>query len=250
MRLQLVRHATLWLEYSENKFLVDPMLSDVGQNPPIMNSTNDRRNPLVPLPFAMDTWLKPDALILTHLHQDHWDEIAVGTLSESIPIMCQPGDDSAVSSSGFNLVTVVHDRLTFKNVTIIRTSGQHGSGDIGKEMGRVSGYIFKSDGYPSLYIAGDTIWCEDVKQAIDAHQPDIIVVNAGGARFEFGEPITMDTDDVVSLCRYVPHARVVAVHMDAINHCLVKRTDLRERLFVEGLNNQVLIPEDGEWIEV
>jgi hypothetical protein len=34
--------------------------------------------------------------------------------------------------------------------------------------------------------------------------------------------------------------------MDAINHCLVTREDLKSRLAAEGLMHQVMIPNDGE----
>jgi hypothetical protein len=83
---------------------------------------------------------------------------------------------------------------------------------------------------------------------LKAHRPDITVVNAGGARFEVGNPITMDADDVVSLCQYAPFTKVVAVHMDTINHCLVSREDLYSRLMSEELLDQVVIPGDGDWI--
>ncbi len=249
MRLQLIRHATLWLEYRGTNFLVDPMFSDAGQNPPIANSTNDRRNPLVSLPSINNDWLNPDAVIVTHVHRDHWDDKAKDALSKNTPIICQSDDESIFTSAGFNSVTATKEDAIFMGVTIIRTSGQHGTGDIGEQMGVVSGFVFKGTGEPTIYIAGDTIWCHDVMQVIDTHQPDIIVVNAGGARFASGDPITMDTDDVVNLCRYAPTASVVAVHMDALNHCLVTRTDLQSILNSEGLQDQVVIPDDGEWIE-
>jgi L-ascorbate metabolism protein UlaG (beta-lactamase superfamily) len=248
MKLQLIRHATLWLQYAGVNFLIDPMFSDAGANPPIDNSTNDRCNPLVPLPFAIDFCMNPDAVLVTHLHRDHWDEAAATSLTKSIPILCQPNDDAVIASSGFTSVTTINETLTFKGVTISRTSGQHGTGDVGKKMGQVSGYVLKADGQPTLYITGDTVWCDDVKQALNAVQPDITVVNAGGAQFAAGDPITMDADDVVSLCKYAPYTKVVAVHMDSINHCLVTRVELHSRLAVEGLLDQVAIPVDGEWI--
>jgi L-ascorbate metabolism protein UlaG (beta-lactamase superfamily) len=248
MKLQLIRHATLWLQYSGVKFLIDPMLSDAKVNPPIVNSTNDRRNPLVPLPFAIHDDLHPDAVLVTHLHRDHWDEAAAMVLSKSTPILCQPDDDITIASSGFSSVTTINETITFKGVTIIRTSGQHGTGDIGKKMGQVSGYVLQSDGQPTLYIAGDTIWCDDVMKALDELRPDMTVVNAGGARFTVGDPITMDADDVVNLCRYAPYTKVVAVHMDTINHCLITRADLYSRLVDEGLLDQVMIPADGDWV--
>jgi hypothetical protein len=43
----------------------------------------------------------------------------------------------------------------------------------------------------------------------------------------------------------VPGARVVAVHLEAINHCLQTRADLHQRLHEEGLTDQVTVPEDG-----
>jgi L-ascorbate metabolism protein UlaG (beta-lactamase superfamily) len=248
MKLQLIRHATLWIQYAGAYFLIDPMFSDAGVNPPIVNSTNDRRNPLVPLPFSIHGGFHPVAVLVTHLHRDHWDDAAAAALSKSTPILCQPDDDATIASSGFTSVTTIKETLTFKGVTIIRTRGQHGTGDIGKKMGHVSGFILKADGQPTLYIAGDTIWCDDVKQALYAHRPNMTVVNAGGARFSEGDPITMDADDVVRVCQYAPFTKVVAVHMDTINHCLVTRADLYSRLEAEGLIDQVAIPRDGDWI--
>ncbi|KRE75279.1 MBL fold metallo-hydrolase [Paenibacillus sp. Soil750] len=248
MKLQLIRHATLWLEYAGIKFLIDPMFSDAGVNPPIVNTTNPRRNPLVPLPFPITEIDQPDLIIVTHLHGDHWDGAAEEALPKSTPILCQPGDEGAFKAAGFTSVTAIQESFTQQGVTLFRTSGQHGTGEIGKLMGQVSGFVFKAENEPTLYLAGDTIWCDDVQQALETYLPDWTVVNAGGAQFEVGDPITMDANDVVSLCRYAPFTKIVAVHMDAINHCHVTRADLRGRLGVEGLLEQVVIPEDGEWV--
>ena len=68
----------------------------------------------------------------------------------------------------------------------------------------VSGFVLSTSGQPTLYIAGDTVWCPVVAGAIDTHAPDIIVVNAGAAQFLEGGVITMDVDDVVQVCRAAP----------------------------------------------
>jgi hypothetical protein len=75
------------------------------------------------------------------------------------------------------------------------------------------------------------------------------VVNAGAARFLEGEPITMTTADVLAAVEHVPGARVIAVHMDAVNHCLLGRTEPRERLGASGAADRVILPEDGERLE-
>ncbi|WP_410513845.1 MBL fold metallo-hydrolase [Paenibacillus sp. BR2-3] len=249
MKLQLIRHASLWLEYGGITFLVDPMFSGQGENPPIMNSANNRRNPLVPLPGPVDQWLSPDVVLVTHLHQDHWDHAAVSLLPHDVKLMCQPGDHKTIAGQGFNDITAVHDVVSVGRVSLTRTSGKHGTGAIGRRMGAVSGFIFEAEGEPTLYLAGDTIWCNEVQQALDLHDPEVTVVNAGGARFRCGSHITMNEQDIVDLCSYAPNTSVIAVHMDSINHCLVTRELLDRRLRQELLLDRVALPLDGEWYQ-
>ncbi|WP_410772506.1 MBL fold metallo-hydrolase [Fontibacillus sp. BL9] len=248
MKIQLIRHATLWVEYGGLTWLIDPMLAESGAYPPFPDTPNDRRNPLVPLPEPAASWLAPDVIVVSHLHADHWDAAAQELLPKTTPILCQPGDEEAVRSAGFNSVAAVRDSLEYRGVSLTRTGGRHGTGEIGERMGRVSGFLFRAAGEPDLYIAGDTIWCEEVREALDLHRPEIAVVNAGGARFMTGDPITMDTGDIASLCRHAPDTRFIAVHMDAVNHCLTTRENLRQYLAAEGLTGRVLVPGDGEWI--
>ncbi|HEU5140774.1 MAG TPA: MBL fold metallo-hydrolase [Bacillales bacterium] len=246
MQIQLIRHATLWVEYQGKSILVDPMFGAAEEYPPIQNATNDRRNPLVPLPVSIEKINEPDLIIVTHLHNDHWDPEAIKSLPKETLIFCQPGDKETIHQSGFTNVTEVASSVQLSNITFDRTDGEHGTGDIGKKMGQVSGFILRANDEPTLYIAGDTIYCDKVTEALDEYQPDYTVVNAGGARFAKGDPITMTPEDVVSVCRHSPKTKVVAVHMDTINHCLDTRDDLRARLEEEKLSTRVSVPEDGE----
>ena len=244
--LQLIRHATLAISYGGTVFLLDPMLDEAGHRPPIAGSANDRRNPLVELPFPLAELPRPDALLVTHLHADHWDETAARSLDPDIPVFTQPGAGAALRQAGFRQVGEVEASVRIGRVTVRRTGGRHGTGDIGERMGAVSGFILTTEGEPSLYIAGDTIWCEEVKEAIDRYAPEWIVANAGGARFAEGDPITMDEEDIIRLAEYAPDSRIIAVHMDSINHCLVTRGALRAALRSRGLSERVLLPADGE----
>ena len=113
-------------------------------------------------------------------------------------------------------------------------------------MAPVSGFVLRAPGEPTLYVAGDTVWHPEVEAALDEHQPRVVVVNAGAARFNVGDPITMTAEDVARVCRHAPGAAVVAVHMEAINHCLLARDELRSYLERVGLSEQTLIPLDDE----
>ncbi|MNM97938.1 hypothetical protein D3C81_1104570 [compost metagenome] len=59
----------------------------------------------------------------------------------------------------------------------------------------------------------------------------------------------MNEQDVIHLARCAPYTQIVAVHMEAINHCLVTREDLGVQISSQGLGSQLHIPLDGEWME-
>jgi hypothetical protein len=104
-------------------------------------------------------------------------------------------------------------------------------------LGPVSGFVLDD-----LYLAGDTVWYEAVEETIARHRPRVAVVNAGGAEFLEGGLVVMGVEDVREVTARVPV--VVAVHLEALNHCFLTRTQLREA--VPG----VLVPDDGETLEL
>jgi L-ascorbate metabolism protein UlaG (beta-lactamase superfamily) len=249
MRLRFIRHATLYLEYGGHKLIVDPMLDDAEARPAIENSPNPRRNPLVSLQRSpQEVITGVDAVLVTHTHSDHWDGTAARLLPKGLALYCQPEDEQKFSSSQFTNVRSVANVVEWNGIEITRTSGQHGIGEIGKQMAPVSGFVLRAATEPSLYIAGDTIWCEEVSTALQKFKPDVIVVNAGAAQFLAGGAITMTAEDVIQTCLAAPDAQVVAVHMEAINHCLLTRTELAFQLEAARLSDRTTIPEDDTWV--
>jgi len=247
MKIHFLRHATFLLEVGKVKLLVDPMLSAKEAMDPVGNAANTLRIPMVDLPLgeaALNKMLTQlDGVIVTHTHRDHWDVRAQELIDKHTPLIIQPADEEVIRQQGFTSVYPVNSSLDFKGIRIYRTGGQHGTGEIGLKMGHVSGFVLEHDG-KRLYVAGDTIWCEEVAHALQTYKPDFIVVNAGAAQFLKGGPITMNGDDVVRVCEAAPEAKVIAVHMDTVNHCLLKRADLKKVLADRAISNCVL-PEDG-----
>jgi L-ascorbate metabolism protein UlaG (beta-lactamase superfamily) len=240
MRLRLIRHATLLVRVADRTVVVDPMLDPAGARAAVPNTENELRNPLVELPEPPEIIAGlVEGIVVTHLHQDHFDATAAELLPAGVPLFCAPSDADALRERGFTDVRPVDAAADWDGVRIARTEGVHG------ELGPSPGFVFAADDEPSLYVAGDTIWCDEVRVALDEHAPDVVVVNGSAARFTGGEPLVMSTDDVVAVARYAPAARVVVVHLEAINHCLETRADLHQRLHEEGLTDQVTVPEDG-----
>jgi len=242
MRLTAVRNATLLLEIGGLRLLAEPALDDAEARPPIEGTANPRRNPLVPLPVPAEELVRGlDAALVTHLHRDHLDSTGEELLQRDIPVFCQPGDEERLGTLGLDARPVDRE-LAWNGLTITRTEGRHGTGDLATALGPVSGFVLRAAGEPTLYVAGDTIWCDEVEAAIGQHRPDVVVVNGGGARFLEGDPIVMTADDVAEVTGRVP--QVVVVHLEALNHCAETRAEVRARV------PAALVPEDGETLEL
>ncbi|MEJ0055123.1 MAG: MBL fold metallo-hydrolase [Bacteroidota bacterium] len=248
MKINFLRHATFVLEVNGQRFLVDPMLNKKDAMDTVANAANTFRNPLVDLPIAeneINAMIKTiNAVLVTHTHRDHWDSKAIESIDKNIPIICQPADEEKIKGQGFKDVRPVSTKIEFGGIVIHRTEGQHGTGETGKRMGTVSGFVIESKNQ-KLYIAGDTVWCAEVETALATFKPEAIVLNAGAAQFIEGGPITMTTADIIKVVQAQPKAKVIAVHMEAINHCLLKREELRTQLQKQSLSSHVEIPNDG-----
>jgi L-ascorbate metabolism protein UlaG (beta-lactamase superfamily) len=237
VRLTLVRHATLLLELGGLRILVDPMLDDAGARPAVDRTPNPVRNPTVPLPVPAEEVVGGlDAVVVTHRHRDHLDEAAERLLPRDVPVFCQPEDEEVLRGLRLDARPVV-DRTEWSGLPIARTGGRHGTGEIAAALAPVSGFVLGD-----LYLLGDTVWYEDVERWLEEHTPRVAVVNAGGARFLTGDPITMTPADVAEVAARVP--TVVADHLEANNHGHDTRADVRARV------PAALVPEDGETLEL
>ncbi|MBJ6362410.1 MBL fold metallo-hydrolase [Paenibacillus sp. GCM10012307] len=250
MKIQLIRNATLVIRYGGKSILVDPFLAEQGAYPGIPNTANyEKRNPLVGLPIPNANIIKVDAVIVTHLHSDHFDHAAVDLLPKDMPIFAQSPDDAkAIRKSGFLNVQTFEAPAKLGDISFFKTGGQHGTGEIGKLMGPVSGIVMQHSDEQTLYIAGDTIWCNEVEETIGKYQPQVIVVNGGAAQPLGADPITMTKEDIHQVHMAARDSTIIVCHMEAVNHCLLTREELRSYVSDQGLASKVRVPEDGETI--
>jgi L-ascorbate metabolism protein UlaG (beta-lactamase superfamily) len=255
MQLTQIRNATLLVDYAGKRLLIDPLLAGRGAYPGFAGTANSHlANPLVDLPVPLAALLDVDAVLVTHLHLDHWDETARRTLPRGVPVFAQNGADAdAIRADGFTDVRPLAadgDTPFDDGIRIARTGGQHGSdavmAAIGARMGEVSGIVLRHPDEPTLYIAGDTVWNAHVAAALETYDPDVVVLNCGDAQVPGLGAIIMDLDDLGRVARAAPRAAIVASHLEAVNHCMLSRADLRAWLDGQGLRARVSVPEDGE----
>jgi L-ascorbate metabolism protein UlaG (beta-lactamase superfamily) len=244
--LKLVRSATLLVDYGGVTVLVDPMLADPHALPPVEHTAPPSRNPLVELPQpAMELLSAARLLLVTHLHFDHVPA-AQSLIDPATPILCQPADGAALAEKGFTELLPVESSIAIDGITVTRVPARHSLGQHELELGPCSGFVLKSPDEPVLHIAGDCVWCPELAAVIDEHRPAVIVLNAGAARFLDGAPISMTAEDVIAAARRAPYATLVAVHLEALNHCPMSRDELHRHLVAAGLDERVRIPRDGE----
>ena len=76
------------------KFLIDPVFAQKATYPPFPSLLRaEEYNPLVDLPVPIEEICHPDAVIITHLHRDHFDKEAALHLEKKIPVFVQNTED-------------------------------------------------------------------------------------------------------------------------------------------------------------
>ncbi|BBH24857.1 UPF0173 protein YddR [Paenibacillus baekrokdamisoli] len=249
MKIRQIRNATMLLNYGNMTFLIDPFLGAKGVYPPFPNTSNQVNNPTVDLPIPVEEIIQADAVIVTHLHPDHFDAAAIEALSKDMIVIAQSDVDAdEIRKKGFHNVQALNRISQIGDVSLNQTSGKHGEGEIGQLMGEVSGVVFKHPDEKTLYIAGDTIWCDDVEEAIGLHRPEVIIVNGGSAQFLQGAPITMGKEDIYRTYTEAPQSTIIVSHMEAVNHCFLTRQELTSFIEEKGLTANIFVPVDGESI--
>lgn len=255
MNIQLIRNATIVVEYAGKKFLMDPMLAQKGTLPAFGPAVGlpeaprqDKSNPLVSLPTSIESIIQDiDAVIVTHLHPDHWDPAAIEALPKDIKLFSQNEDDAAgIRNAGFQNVEVLQEATVFEDIQLTKTKGEHGRGEILKAAGLVCGVVFKHSSEKTLYVAGDTVWYDAVQEVINTHKPEIIVVNAGDNQFLIGGSLVMGKNDVYEVYKAAPNAKIIAAHMEAVNHWTLSREELKNFANEKGISSNILVPNDGE----
>jgi L-ascorbate metabolism protein UlaG (beta-lactamase superfamily) len=248
MKLQLIRNAALKLSYAGRTILIDP---DFGPRHSRRSITGRSANPMVDLPLPIEEILTDvDLVIVSHLHADHFDDVAKERLPKDLPVICQPGNEQALAEAGFTSVTPLACFVRLGSAILKHQPAQHGTGAVVEKMGAVMGFSLEAPGEPTLYWCGDSVLYPPLSAAVAAVDPDIIVTHSCGALWD-DTLIVMDAGQTLDLCQAAPRATVIATHMEALDHASVDRIALRQAADKRGIGGErLLIPQDGETIEL
>jgi L-ascorbate metabolism protein UlaG (beta-lactamase superfamily) len=255
MKIEHIRNACMIIHYRDQGIIVDPCLNIKGSLPPYtLFRKRPQFNPIVDLPPTVELALSQITCgLITHCrygHFDHLDKSGIQLLvHKQISVYCNSLDEAFLRQRQIKAIPLkINQKNDFLTGTITPFPTKHGHGIIGKFMGHGAGYFIELAGDKTIYISGDTVMNQTVRNVLKNLQPDISILNAGTATLDLGRPILMPLNEILDFIKAAP-GKVVAVHLDAFNHCLTTRSMLRDAVLKEGLSDKVLIPADGELMD-
>ena len=256
-----IRNATSIIEFGGVKFIIDPWLAPMGSYPPMGASLgrpdfgDPRPYPLSDLTETPENIMKQaDVVIATHLHFDHFDEIAAKLIKEyNLPIFAQDEVDAEELRTKHGLTDIsilsLEKPVLYKDVSIQRIEADHGDPEIYKVFPfrrEASGFVLTSPKETKkVYFAGDTIYCKLLTDALEKYNPDIVVINGCHANTPLG-PLLMDLPDIGRVHQNVPNAKLVIVHMDTVPHATVFSSDVKKYAVDNKLEEFIVVPANGE----
>lgn len=258
-----IRNSTSKIIYNGVTILVDPFLAPKSYYPGFGSAPTleqkKKRVPLVELPMSREEVVKNvQAVIITHTHYDHWDEWAAKTISKQTPIFVQNASDKElILNQGFKDIRVVGVNTHFKGITITRTPAQHGCDEMmcipswAEGCNDCMGFVLKSPGQKTIYVAGDTVWNEYIEATLKKQRPEIIIVNGALTRYEgFKGSSMMGPDDVKRIYEMCKNAIIIPVHMDSYAHCAYTTKTMKKFVDDNKLQDRVIVPVDGDKFEL
>jgi L-ascorbate metabolism protein UlaG (beta-lactamase superfamily) len=164
-----------------------------------------------------------DAVVLSHLHGDHWDRVARRELDRRPPVLTTTHAAPRLRRQGFEGVGLDtwEEHLLERpgeRLRVVSLPGIHARGPLGKVLPPVMGtlleHTLEGGSRRRVYISGDTLTGEHLDAIRERFDDiDVAVVHLGGTRI-LAHRVTMDGAEGVDFMRRVRPAMAVPVHYD------------------------------------
>jgi L-ascorbate metabolism protein UlaG (beta-lactamase superfamily) len=219
--LVFVGTATVLLRYAGFTVLTDPNFLHRGQRAYLGWGLSTRR--LTEPALALDQLPRLDAVVLSHLHGDHFDRVARAGLDRAVPILTTGPAARRLRRWGFDARAIetwssVLLRRGDARLRVTALPGRHARGPGRLLLPAVMGSLleFGGAGAPPLriYLTGDTLVHDELKAVADRYPDlDLGVLHLGGTKI-LGALVTMDGKRGVDLLELVRPRTAVPVHYD------------------------------------
>jgi L-ascorbate metabolism protein UlaG (beta-lactamase superfamily) len=200
-----------------------------------------------------------DAIVLSHLHGDHFDRIARRELARDQPILTTPAAARRLDRWGFDTAGLRSwEQVTLtkgdETLTIEALPGVHARGVMGALLPPVMGSLLehrvRGEDPFRVYLSGDTLTGDHVSTIAERHPDvDVAVVHLGGTRVLL-HTVTMDAGQGVDFLRRVRPAEAVPVHVDDYRVFRSPLAAFLEAMGTSGLQTRVRPVDRGQTIEL
>lgn len=268
LNVQWLGASTLIFEFGDIQLITDPALgegekayrmADPNENfdPSIGPTVKDHRR-LQSLPEISP--LEWDLMLLSHSHEDHFDQVAQSTLDRSLPIIAPQADTELLDNLGFTATTLLNWGDTWRisqngyEISITTLPAFHSeNADVLPLLGRGNGYwleFVKDDYRKTVYWTGDSFMTEAVLEAlmplgaIDLFIPHIGGVGVGG---QLGK-IAMDANDAMRAIEVIKPKRTLPIHHSTYELFLEPVSVLMDKAVAADVRVDVTSP--GAWLMV
>ncbi len=256
--LMFVGTATTIITYGELTLLTDPNFLHQGQRAYLGYGMSSKR--LTEPALRLADLPELDAVLLSHMHGDHWDRVTQRGLDRDLPIITTPHASKRLQRRGFPRATGLR---TWGRQSVIRGSsmvqitampGRHAPRPANRLLPPVMGSMLEFgplDGSVQLrvYITGDTLFIQDL-QDIPRRYPDIDtgVFHLGGTTLPGGLMVTMNGRQGADLLELIAPADVVPIHYDDYGVFKSPLSEFRDEIARRNLTDRVTYVERGETI--
>ncbi|WP_296666938.1 MBL fold metallo-hydrolase [Demequina sp.] len=242
VEISLVGGPTAVLGYAGLTILTDPTFDPAG---PVGNLTK-----LAGPAFTPEHIGHVHLVLLSHdEHEDNLDVAGRAALADAGHVISTPGAAAripgVVGLKAWHSVTVYGQHVP---VCVTAVPAQHGPDGVADQLGEVTGFVLRAEGWPTVYFSGDNSEVEVAAQV--AHRfPDVAIalVCAGAARVpRLGDALlTADAARVSAITDLWPAATVVPVHIDDWAHFTQPRHALREALHGDPARDRIVLLDKG-----
>jgi len=247
-------NATTLLRIGGFTLLTDPNFLRRGQRAYLGKGLWSRR--LTDPALMPDELPDLDAVVLSHLHGDHFDRVARAGLSRSQPVFTTPPAARRLSDWGFateGMETWDSTTLSKAGETLALTSlpAVHARGVLGALLPPVMGTLLEHrspTGILRVYLSGDTLMGEHIEEIARRHPDiDVAVVHLGGTRVLL-HTVTMDARQGVEFVRSINPTRTVPVHYDDYKVFRSPLVDFLSRARESGIDSEIQRVGRGETV--
>ncbi len=179
-----------------------------------------------------------DAVLLSHdQHENNLDAAgrellpSVGTVITTVAGAQRLGGEARGLESWETTRLEHPDRLT---IEVTATPCRHGPPLSHPIVGEVVGFVLGWEGqrYGVLWISGDTVLYDGVKQVANRFQVDTALLHLGGVQFPVTGPLhyTMTASQAVELCGLIRPRTVIPIHYEGWKHFREGREEIEHRL--------------------